>query len=30
MIAVISDLFAAPDIESRAAALQQLFEGERT
>lgn len=30
MIAVISDLFAAPDIEARASALQQLFEGERT
>ncbi len=30
MIAVISDLFAAPDIESRAAALQQLFEGKQT
>lgn len=30
MIAVISDLFAAPDIELRAAALQQLFQGERT
>ena len=30
MIAIISDLFAAPDIESRAVALKQLFEGERT
>ena len=30
MIAVISDLFVVPDIKSRASALQQLFEGERT
>jgi len=30
LVAVISDLFEASDIESRALAYQQLFEGERT
>ena len=30
LLAVITDLFAAPDIASRAAAFEQLFAGERT